>query len=478
MNKLTSIQFPIEIDSLGIGVSDEIATRVAALNETHSSLLEQLTLIAEKQKITSKLIGEYKRESRDIEPLKNTMKILSGQKKSLEESLKQLQHSDHQVLALISANTEAKKNDLNTACEPDLFTPVTTAQNQEYNEPYSVREVDTVSDIELWQAYVNSNRRCSAYHQYDLRHVIEQTMGHRCIYLIAFNDNKQPVGILPAIHLKSKLFGSLLVSQPFFNYGGAIGDSDVIENSLIQALIEKAKSLDIEMLDLRDTRKRTALPSRDHKASMLLALPKKEATLWDDIGAKVRAQVKKARSYNPTIRFGGKELLRDFYYVFSRNMRDLGTPVYSIDFFEQLLAADAIDATVVVSYFDNRPVSCAILVAHGNTLEIPWASTLRSANRYNANMFLYWNILAYSINNGYQHFDFGRSSKDASTYKFKKQWGAQPHQLHWHYWQANDMPLPEVSPNNPKYKLLIYFWKKLPIMLSNFLGPKIVKYIP
>jgi FemAB-related protein (PEP-CTERM system-associated) len=160
-------------------------------------------------------------------------------------------------------------------------------------------------------------------------------------------------------------------------------------------------------------------------------------------------------------------------------MRDLGTPVYSKIFFRNLLeSALANDFYIGVVYKGSTPVSCCFLMGHKDTLEIPWASTLKSANLMNANMFMYWNILAKAISDGYQFFDFGRSSKDAGTFKFKKQWGAKSQQLYWYYWLANGDDLPELNPNNPKYRLLIWVWKKMPVWLTKLVGPPVVKFLP
>jgi FemAB-related protein (PEP-CTERM system-associated) len=158
-------------------------------------------------------------------------------------------------------------------------------------------------------------------------------------------------------------------------------------------------------------------------------------------------------------------------------MRDLGTPVYSKQLFVNMLKQHE-SANITIVYSDKQPIAVGFTLGWRNTLEIPWASTLRSANPINANMLLYWEILQFAIKQQYQVFDFGRSSKDASTYKFKKQWGAQPHQLYWHYQLLGSAELPKLNPNNPKFKLLIAVWQKLPVWLANLMGPQVVKYLP
>jgi lipid II:glycine glycyltransferase (peptidoglycan interpeptide bridge formation enzyme) len=111
-------------------------------------------------------------------------------------------------------------------------------------------------------------------------------------------------------------------------------------------------------------------------------------------------------------------------------------------------------------------------------MEIPWASTLRRVNSIGINMLMYWEVLKHAIETGHHRFDFGRSSVDSGTYRFKKQWGAKPQQLYWHYFIPEGAALPELNPNNPKYKFIINTWKKMPLLLSNAIGPFIVKNLP
>lgn len=211
---------------------------------------------------------------------------------------------------------------------------------------------------------------------------------------------------------------------------------------------------------------------------MILALPQDQNTLDSNLGAKLRAQINLGKKYKTEIAFGKLDLLDDYYRVFSLNMRDLGTPVYSKKFFRSILTAFPKSCTVVVVKLEGKPVSAAFLFGYKDLLEIPWASTIKKANKLNMNMLMYRAILGFAIDNKYQYFDFGRSTLDAGTYRFKKQWGAKPVQHYWYYDLAASGSTPKLNPDNPKYKLAISCWKKLPLFIANFIGPFIVKNIP
>jgi len=429
-----------------------------------------IELLKDRKGELSRLIGAAKKKGEPIESLLLEMKSISTQLKSLS--------SEKNASANTSQKTQKQVDSgADVVAISQLFKEVDSVDKFKYSD-VSVRKCSD-GDAENWNQYVQSTIGSCLYHRWEFKDLIHQSFGHDTSYFAAFDEQNKICGILPAVELNSSLFGHFFVSVPFFNYGGPLAGNAEIEMQLIDGLIQEAKEKEIEHVEIRCAKQRHGLLEKTNKVSMMLALPDNKEILWKEIGTKVRAQVKKSDRFELSIKFGKAELLDDFYYVFSQNMRDLGTPVYSKIFFSNLLeSALANEFHLGVVYKDSKPVSCCFLMGHKDTLEIPWASTLKSANLMNANMFMYWNVLAKAIDEGYQFFDFGRSSKDAGTFKFKKQWGAKPQQLYWYYWLASGDELPELNPNNPKYKLLIWVWKKMPVWLTKLIGPLVVKFLP
>jgi serine/alanine adding enzyme len=211
---------------------------------------------------------------------------------------------------------------------------------------------------------------------------------------------------------------------------------------------------------------------------MVLTLPETRTELWMGFTSKLRAQIKRSKRENPKIRFGGKEYLDDFYSVYARNMRDLGSPPHSKEFIRNILDSFTDNSCIIMLYMNNRPVAAGLLIGDGETLNIPLASTIRDVNPLSINMLMYSEVLKFAIRKGYRHFDFGRSTTDSGTFRFKQQWGAQAKQLYWHYGLVKRGEVPLLSPANPKYALMINIWKRLPVKLTQWVGPRIVKNIP
>ena len=356
-----------------------------------------------------------------------------------------------------------------------LVSPVAPMPNP---APYSIRRLGD-GDEAAWDAFVDTRGEATLYHRSPWRRLIEDQFGQQAVYLYAAGEAGEVLGVLPLVRLKSRLFGDYMVSMPYVNYGGAIGSTPDIEVALMQEACRLGASLGLSHIEFRDTQQRAeGWTVRTDKVVMLLDLPGTPEALWDGFAPKLRAQIRRPQREQTEVTHGGLELLPQFYQVFARNMRDLGTPVYGGRFFAAILKAFPSSARITVVRHAQQPVAAAFTLGHRERLEIPWASSLRDYNQLGVNMLLYWEVLRRAIEDGYRTFDFGRSSADSGTFRFKKQWGAQPQQLYWHYWLATGQPLPQLTPSSPKYQLAIRAWKRLPLFLANRLGPHIVKNLP
>ena len=334
-------------------------------------------------------------------------------------------------------------------------------------------------DEPSWNGYVNESSSSECYHQVGWKDVIERSFGHKTFYLMAESREGKVNGLLPLVHIKSVLFGNYMASMPYFNYGGVCADDEETRNQLLGEAVRIASKEGAEHLELRHTvNLEGELQVKTSKVSMHLSLPSTSEELWKSLSSKLRSQVKRPEKEKMYVQIGREDELGSFYNVFCQNMRDLGTPVYPVRFFRNILDRFPQSTWIASVYKDSKPVASGFLVGFKNRMEIPWASALREFNRISVNMLLYWEVLKYSIEQGYEQFDFGRSTPGEGTYRFKKQWGAKPHQLYWNYWLKNGGPLPEGNPHNPKNKLAITLWRKLPLSVTKMIGPLIAKNLP
>ncbi|MEX2123365.1 MAG: FemAB family XrtA/PEP-CTERM system-associated protein [Woeseia sp.] len=333
------------------------------------------------------------------------------------------------------------------------------------------------SCMAAWDGYVRGHATASVYHLAAWRELIESVFDRETHYLLAENSG-QIRGVLPLVRLKSLLFGDFLVSMPYVSYGGVLADDASTCARLIESATSLGRELDVAHVELRHLADCTSLPKRLDKVSMRLRLSGDSDTLWNKLGSKVRAQVKRPQKEGAESEIGGEELVEDFYTVFSVKYRDLGVPVYPLTWFRAILQRFPELARVFVVRVAGHPVAASVVIGFNGKLEVPWASSLRSADRYGVNMYLYWSMLKYAEEQGYEIFDFGRSTQGSGTFRFKKQWGAEPVQLYWHYWLRDTQEIPQLNPANPKFQAAVAVWRKLPVWMANRIGPQIVKNLP
>ena len=334
--------------------------------------------------------------------------------------------------------------------------------------------IATEQDNEYWNDYVKQHHSGTFFHLFGWQRVINKSFNHPCYYIKAM-DGDQIVGVLPLVEVKSLLFGHALVSTPFCVYGGALANSQGVQQRLEQYACELAEKLQVDYLELR---------YKDAQSSRLL-LKQAHSTFGCDIEQSdeaILAKVKKKQ--RAVIRHSLKNQLTSeytndvdsFYQVISQSYRNLGTPIFSKCYFKQLLDEFGKDAEILLIKDSNQQVSTAVMNFYFNHQVLPYygggdvnARQLKSAD------FMYYQVMCHARAQGKTWFDFGRSKHDSGPYKYKKNWGMTAQPLHYYYHLVNAKSLPNLSPNNPKYKFFIAIWQKLPLTISQWLGPFLSK---
>ena len=309
--------------------------------------------------------------------------------------------------------------------------------------------------------------------------ILGEAFGHTPLLLVAQRDGRT-VGHLALCLMRSRLFGRFLVSLPYLNTAGVVADDAEVARALVDRAVRLAAEHDVRFLELRHETpvSHPALTETlTSKVHMRLRLPATAEELMASLKSKRRSQLKSGLSRGFEVRWGGVERLDDFYAVFARNMRDLGTPVYGRRLFRSIIDHWYGDAEFCCVYDGRQPVAAALLLHGRETTAVPSASSLRAYNPTNVNMAMYWHLLERAIGRGRQTFDFGRSTVDGPTFAFKKQWGAEPEPACWQY-HLRQGTADAARPESAKFRLAIRLWQRLPVGVANLLGPRIVRGIP
>jgi serine/alanine adding enzyme len=333
-------------------------------------------------------------------------------------------------------------------------------------------------EADEWDRFASTRDGFTHFHRFAWKHLIEEVFGHECIYLAAREPSGALAGILPLVRVKSRLFGHYLVSMPFLNYGGPIGAADAVRG-LADASAQEARRSGARLLELRSRVPLPIdLPVSHRKITVVLDLPGDPESLMKGFGSKLRSQVRRPGKEGVTARFGPDQV-GPFYDVFSRHMRDLGTPSLPRGFFEAIARHFPADAWFGCAWLGKEPVAGGVGFRWKSEFEMTWASSLVAHNRIAPNMLVYWSFMERAIADGVTIFNFGRCTPDSGTHRFKRQWGGRDEQLWWYQLAARggaDAATP--SPDQGKYSWGPRLWKRLPLGVSRLLGPLIVKSIP
>jgi FemAB-related protein (PEP-CTERM system-associated) len=329
-----------------------------------------------------------------------------------------------------------------------------------------------------WDAFVGARPEGSFYHLYDWKRLNEAEFGHRGEYLAARRAGVIE-GVLPLVFVQSRVFGRILCSVPFMNYGGPIAATPEAAAALTARAAALAGELGADYLELRCAHPLTTdMPVSLRKVSMTIELAPDAETLWNGFSAKHRKNVRRAQKNELDTRIGGGELLDEFYAVLEQSWHSLGTPLYSKRYFQRVLATFPDNTHVYVCHHKGTPAGVALVGHFNGTVEGMWAGGVPALRHLQANYVLYWEMIRHTCSAGYRRFHLGRSTAESGAEQFKSKWNAETHQLYWYFHRPKGGAMPGLNVDNPKYKLAIAAWQRLPLWATRVLGPPLARGIP
>lgn len=335
----------------------------------------------------------------------------------------------------------------------------------------------TEEDREEWTQWLATSPGGSFYHDWGWLDLLESELRHEALPVLAEHRGRI-VGVLPLVGIRSWLFGRNLCSMPFVNYGGPVGESAEVEEALARFAVGLANARGPGLLELRSLRSFDGFHCETHKVSMEVSLPDDSEALWASFSSKHRTNIRRVYKDGVLVKSGGKELLNPFYKLMEKSWRALGTPLYSLSFFDGLLSRFPDRTRIFVAFQGTRPVATALNGEAGTTVEGMWAAADPAYRSVQPNYTLYWEMLEDACQRGFKTYHLGRSTAGSGAARFKEKWGATPRQLYWNSLRLHRGSTPELRPENPRFRLAIETWRRLPIPVLRLVGPPIARLIP
>jgi len=330
-------------------------------------------------------------------------------------------------------------------------------------------------DAPLWDAFVEAAPDGTFFHLAGWRRVLAESFGHKTYFVLA-ESGGDIRGVLPLVHVKSRLFSNGLISNAFCVYGGPLA----ADAEALAALDRYALTLMQETgADFIEYRNRTpSHPDWACKDDLYVTFrkeidPSPEVNL-KAIPRKQRAVVRKALDQK-RLREEIDGTTDRFFHLYAMSVRNHGTPVFPARFF-RLLKEEFGDACEIVTVLDgDEPISCVMSFYFRDEVLPYYAGGTPAARSVGAHDYMYWRLIEKGGEQGIRVFDFGRSKVGTGSFSFKKNWGFTPEPLHYEFMMRDGKPIPEVNPLNPKYHLMIEAWKRLPLPVANAIGPLLAR---
>ena len=338
-----------------------------------------------------------------------------------------------------------------------------------------VREF-ALADRAAWNAFVQAHPEGTFFHLAEWQYVLKRSFGHACHYLLAESPAGEIRGVLPLAQVKSLLFGNALVSTPFCVYGGIVAADAAAHAALTNAACDLARRLEVDYLELRNRRRQHPgwvckelyvtfrKPIDPDSERNMLAIPRKQRAM-------VRKGIKEG------LRVEVDERVDRHYDIYSESLRNLGTPPFSRNYLRVLKEVFG-DNCEIVSILKGSQAVASVLNFYFRDEVLPYyGGGTREARAVAGNDFMYWSVMERAREKGCRLFDYGRSKRGTGAFDFKSNWGFEPEQLHYEYLLVKRQEMPNLSPSNPKYGAAIAVWRRLPLKLTQLIGPPVAKYL-
>jgi FemAB-related protein (PEP-CTERM system-associated) len=327
-------------------------------------------------------------------------------------------------------------------------------------------------DAGRWSDYVRDHPRSTVFHRWEWRTILARSFRHTPYFLIAERAGTI-VGILPLAHVKSRLFGNALVSLPFCSYAGPIGSDAAVLGALNRYAVEFGSLLQTRRVEIRRTEPSgLGWPTQDLYVYFTKSISDNHDINMQAIPRKQRAMVRKGIKNGLISTIGDTS---SFFPLYVDNSHRHGSPGCSVRFFEEVSRTFGSDCEIlIVRTLAGEAVSGVLSLFHRDEVFPLYAGDTPVARDLAANDFKYWEVMRRGAERGARNFNFGRSKRGTGSFDFKTNWGFDPSPLSYEFHLHAGEGIPQHNPLNPKYRLAIQAWQRMPRWFVLAAGPLLI----
>ena len=300
------------------------------------------------------------------------------------------------------------------------------------------------------------------------------------VYRLVSQTGDEIDGWLAMVRVKHAVFGDYLTTSPFGSYGGFAFTSLASRDALLAKAQSLGYELGVEYVNIRFDAGEESPPDGwiQHPvyATYLVDLVADPSQSMNTYSSDHRNHIRKSLKRGFSIKFGHLELLDDAYEALARSMHELGSPYHSKYYLRAMAESlgEALEFAIVYGPTGDL-AGAGVFILQGNLVTNLHANILRRFRSDYAGEFLYWSALERYFRKGLKTFDLGRSLIGSGNETFKMKWRPRRQSLAYWYTLMPGHPLPALNQKNPKFRLAISLWKRMPAFVVRWLGPSLIK---
>ncbi len=305
------------------------------------------------------------------------------------------------------------------------------------------------SQDNAWDTFVENHPWGWITHLSAWRQVLERCFPHiKGHYLALVDEDNHIKAGLPLFSVKSWLMGNRLVSIPHATLCDPLVSNQGQMDRMMSAALTLAKNMGMEQVEIR-TLMSTGLcnnkkfDARNYYKHHSLSLTRKPEELMKNFHRTcVRQRITRALSSElKVVTADEPSYLAVFYRLYVHTRRRVGLPPQPLRFFDDLWQTFYPQGRIslLLAFYRNQPVAALILFKFGKRISAEFAASYETFKHMSPNHLLFWTAIQMACREGYEIFDFGRTSPlSRELMDFKSRWGTTVMELPQYFYPRQD----------------------------------------
>lgn len=329
-----------------------------------------------------------------------------------------------------------------------------------------------------WDDYVSRHNQGTPFHLIAWRNAISQNYPYKANYLFAY-ENDRICGVFPLFGVEIFGFKKTLLSLPFAVYGGPLTDSSEVLYCFRNYLLDLGITGKYKYIEIRNFSQEQYfgfMRGSDYVTFRINDL-QKERDVLSQLPQKTRNLIRKSERSNFQYRICNS-ITEDFLDLMTLTFKRHGTPYFPNSHFIAIKKEfdNKIDIREII--YKNKVIAASLNIFFNDQMHCYYAGSDPHFWSYAPNVYMYYQHICWAKDNGFKVFEFGRSKRNTGAYNFKKKWGAEIYTLPYEIYSPQNGNLVDYWKRGSNLELAMTIWRRLPLLLTKKLGPKVVVFFP